>query len=99
MAVIIQALVPGDPVRLRAAYDLTRVRVRPERLAHVMAPCEEGLRVVEVWTDIDELKSFIADELPGVLGDAGYAEIMSGEIEHSILDVHHLSLEAVPAAV
>jgi hypothetical protein len=96
MTVVIQALVPGDPGKLRDAYDRTQVRARPERLAHIMAPCAEGLRVVEVWTDIDELKGFMADELPAVLATAGYPEIMTGEISFEIHEVHHTTLERMP---
>jgi hypothetical protein len=92
MTVVIHALVPGDPEALRAAYDRTLVRVRPERLFHVMSPCDRGLRVVEVWSDADELRSFLADELPGVLADAGYPHLMTGEVDFEILDVHHTSL-------
>ncbi len=70
MTIVLHALVPGDPERLRAAYDRTLVRVRPERLMHVMAPCDQGLRVTEIWTDEDELRGCMAEEIPGVLAAA-----------------------------
>lgn len=97
MTIVLHALVPGDPERLRAAYDRTLVRVRPERLMHVMAPCDQGLRVTEIWTDEDELRGCMAEEIPGVLAAAGYPEIMTGEIDLEVLEAHHCSFEAVSA--
>jgi hypothetical protein len=89
MSVVIFFKVRGDSQELLAGYDKTVEAPNPSRLGHLMAPVEEGMMGVEVWTNREDLERYLNDDLPGAFERAGVMDLIPPNASFEISPVHH----------
>jgi hypothetical protein len=89
VSVVIFFTVKGDSQELLAAYDKTVAPPHPSRLGHLMAPTNDGMTGVEVWTSQEDLERYLADDLPAIFERAGVMDVIPPNASGEIAPVHH----------
>jgi hypothetical protein len=89
VSVVIFFTVKGDSDQLLAGYDRTAADPHPSRLGHLMAPTQEGMMGVEVWTSREDLDRYLAEDLPAIFERAGVLDLIPPNASFEIAPVHH----------
>ena len=90
MSVVLFFKVKGvDGEELLAGYDKTVEVPYPSRLGHLMAPTEDGIMVIEVWTSREDLERYLNEDLPGIFERAGAMEVTPPSASFEIASVHY----------
>ena len=89
MSFVIFFTVKGDSQELLAGYDKTVAVPYPTRLGHLMAPTNDGMMGVEVWTSREDLERYMADDTPGIFERAGVVDLIPVNASVEIAPVHH----------
>jgi hypothetical protein len=89
VSVVIFFTVKGDSQELLAGYDKTVGTPYPTRLGHLMAPTNDGMMGVEVWTSREDLELYMAEDLPGIFERADVLDVIPPNASFEIAPVHH----------
>jgi hypothetical protein len=89
VSVVIFFTVKGDSQELLASYDRTVGVPYPTRLGHLMAPTNDGMMGVEVWTSREDLERYMSDDLPGIFERADVGNVIPPNASFEIVPVHH----------
>ena len=54
-----------------------------------MAPTEDGIMVIEVWTSREDLERYLNEDLPGIFERAGAMEVTPPSASIEIASVHY----------
>jgi hypothetical protein len=89
VSVVIFFTVKGDSEELLAAYDKTVEIPSPSRLGHLMAPTDDGMTGVEVWSSQEDLERYLDEDLPGIFERADVMDVIPPNAAAEIAPVHH----------
>ena len=89
MSFVIFFTVKGNSQELLAGYGKTVAVPYPTRLGHLMAPTNDGMTGVEVWSSREDLERYMTEDLPGIFERAGVMDLIPVNASFEIVPVHH----------